>query len=65
MIDIKTIEQVADMASRFRCCPFCGNEELESNHYCKKCDEGRKGFTEEDDAYWFSQKLWSIVNKYR
>jgi len=50
------IDEIIQKAFRFECCPHCGKQDLESKHYCN-CEEGQKGFTEPDDAYWFSQFL--------
>jgi hypothetical protein len=49
-------DKIIKLAEEFRCCPYCGNMNLDTNHYCN-CKEGKKGFTEPDDAYWFAEYL--------
>ena len=55
-VEFVSVDKIVQMAFRFECCPSCGNVDADS-HFCDKCEEGLKGFTELDDAYWFSQFL--------
>jgi len=48
------ISEIIKEAEAFKCCPYCGNPDLDSEHFCNKCGER---IVEPDDAYWFAEYL--------
>ena len=56
------IEDILRDACRFECCPYCGNEEMDSGHYCEKCKE-RFVQTLEVPKWWIDKmaKKYGVV----
>ena len=55
------ISDIINLAFGFECCPFCGNVDLDSSHFCTVCS---KRFSVCDDAYWFAlflEKEFGVV----
>ena len=48
------IKEIILLAENFECCPYCGDYELDSDHYCDKCFNR---IVTPDDGYYFAQFL--------
>lgn len=50
----KVLQIIIEEARGFECCPYCGNPNLENEHYCQECDSR---ISTPEDAAWFAKHL--------